>query len=348
MTRNDLNDEIIAKRSYRKIRTDKITKMVFTTISFLIVILIFVTIIYLIYSGLKPFFKTYTIKTVDPSDPNKTVEISGHLSFFKFLTGTRWSNGDFNYSIGWLIVNTLYLTLLSLIISIPLGILTALFITRMSYKPIGKLLSALVTLLSSIPSVIIGVFAMGVILPIIKDSANLFNISTAGGRSILAAIIILAMMSFPIITTMTVTAIKNVDKNLIMSSLALGTSKVQTNFKVVLKASKSTIFASIILGTGRALGEATAIQMVTGALTGPTFLLFENTATITTIMLSGMGEASYGSLNYDARFSAGLFLMIIIILNNLLLNYIMKRIENKEKGITKRKRSYQEILTSKI
>lgn len=342
---SQINEKII-KNSYRKIKIDKITKTIFTIFAIFIVIIIFFTLGYLIYSGLKPFFKTYTIEVNDPSDPLKTIKVSGHLSFFKFINGNRWNNGEFDYSIGWLILNTIYLTILSLLLSVPLGILSALFITKMSNKYIGKILSSIITLLSSIPSVIIGVFAMGVILPGIKNFANLFSISTSGGRSILAAIITLAMISFPIITTMTVTAIKSVDNNLIISSLALGASKVQTNFKVVLKACKSTIFASIILAMGRALGEATAIQMVTGALSGPTFFIFDNTATLTTIMLTGMGEASYGSLNYDARFAAGLFLMLIILLNNLLLNYVMKKIEKKEKGIITK--NYSKILTKRL
>ena len=334
-----------ASEKYKnKVRIDKAVKIIFTGIALLTVLIIFATIIYLVYAGLKPFVKTYTIETINASGEKET--ISGHLSFWKFLTGTRWNSGDFEYSIGWLIVNTIYLTLLSLILSVPLGILTALFITRMSNKYIGKFLSELVTILSAIPSVIIGVFAMGVLLPLIQNMATGMHLSSYGGRSILAAIIVLALMSFPIITTMTVTAIKQVDRSLIMSSLALGATKTQTNFKIVLKAAKSTIFASIILGMGRAIGEATAIQMVTGAITGPTFLLLDNTATITTVMLTGMGEASYGSLNYDARFSAGLFLMIIIILNNFILNAILKRIENKSSGKTPVKdTSYLGILT---
>lgn len=193
----------------------------------------------------------------------------------------------------------------------------------------------MVTVLAGIPSVIIGVFGVGFICPMVRDFGNFFGIQTAGGKSGLSAIIVLALMSLPTITSMSVTALKAVDKKMILASLALGASPTQTNFKIVLTDAQSGIFAGIILGIGRSLGEATAIQMVTGAISGPEFNIFENTATITTVMLKGIGEATIGSLNYEARFSAGLILMLIIITTNVGLNAIRDAIYRKRNGIVK-------------
>lgn len=321
--------EHVEKSYHRKEIIDKIIKDVFLGLAILAVAIVFVTVIYLIYSGIKPFVHTYTV-TVDG------VDYTGHLNLWEFITGTRWTSGEFTYGIGWVIINTVYLTLLSLILSAPLGIFTALFITRIAPKGIGEAINTVVTILAGIPSVIIGVFGMGIILPMVKNIASAFGQSTFGGRSILAAILVLAMMSLPTIASMSVTAIRAVDKKMPMASLALGASKTQTNFKVILTSAQSGIFASIILGMGRAIGEATAIQMVTGATTGPTFGIFDNTATITTVMLTGMGEASVGSLNYDARFAAGLFLMAIILITNLGLNAIRQAIYRKQNGIYKK------------
>lgn len=313
-------DAAIAKKCEVKTTIDKIVKYFFLLLATLSIVIVLITVIYLIYSGIRPFFATY--------------ENGTKLDIGYFFTGTKWENG--NYGVFWIFVNTVYLTLLSLIISAPLGILTGIFITRIAPKTIGNLMNSVINVLAGIPSVIIGVFGVGFICPMVYEWGKAWGIQTAGGKSGISAILVLALMSLPTIVSMSVTAIKAVDKRLILSSLALGASPAQTNFKIVLIDAQSGIFAGVILGMGRAIGEATAIQMVTGATSGPNFNIFSNTATLTTVMLKGIGEARPGSLNYEARFSAGLILILVIISTNVILNAIRDAIYRKRNGIVRK------------
>ena len=141
----------------------------------------------------------------------------------------------------------------------------------------------------------------------------------------LAAALVLAIMIIPTITLLSITAIKAVRDDQINASLALGASPTQTNFKIVLRAAKSGIFSGIILGVGRALGEATAVSMVAGnAGSGPNFNPFGLTRTLTSTMLMGIKETT--GLDYDIRFSVGLVLIVIILLSNALLNFAKKKV----------------------
>jgi phosphate transport system permease protein len=141
----------------------------------------------------------------------------------------------------------------------------------------------------------------------------------------MAVVILLALMILPTITTISITAIKAVSEDLEQASLALGATKTQTNFKVVLSAAKSGIFAGAILGLGRAFGEATAVSMVAGnKLFGPTFNLFDITRTMTSTILAGLKETV--GLDYDIRFTVGIVLMVVILLSNLSINYVKNRI----------------------
>jgi phosphate transport system permease protein len=134
-------------------------------------------------------------------------------------------------------------------------------------------------------------------------------------------------MSIPTLTTVSEVAIRNVNPSLEEASLALGASKTQTHFSVLLPAAKSGIFSAAILAIGRALGEATAISLVAGnALSGPTFSLFNRTATLTTAMLQGMKETT--GLDYDIRFSLGIVLIVVILITNFALNTLKKKVGN--------------------
>lgn len=143
----------------------------------------------------------------------------------------------------------------------------------------------------------------------------------------LASVLVLAIMTIPTITSISEVAIRSVDKKLEEGSLALGASKTQTHFKVVLFAAKSGIFTSAILGIGRALGEATAVSLVAGGRrSGYSFDLLDTTSTLTTIMLEGMKETT--GLDYDIRFSVGIVLIVVIILTNSILNWIKRKVGN--------------------
>lgn len=307
------------KKAKLKTKIDKIVKYIFAFLAFLCSSVVIFIIIFVLIKGIEPFI------VPDGSGLKQ--------DFNLFFINNRWTY-DGQGGMIFLALSTLYTTLLSLIISVPTSIFTALFVVKICPKKLKEILKTAIQILSSIPSVIFGLFGMGVINPIVKNLANLLGTQTFGGNSILSGIIVLAFMSIPTMTLVSITSIEAVDNNLFKASLALGASKEQTNYKIVLKASQSGIFAGIILGIGRALGEATAIQMVIGnGGSGMDFINpFNIYATLTTTMLNGIGEAS--GIGYNVRFSLGIVLMIIIVLTNVLLNYIKDlstRIERKKK-----------------
>lgn len=253
----------------------------------------------------------------------------GRVQLIPFLTGDVWLTGptfqSSLYSVGFIIVMTIYVVFLSLFISFPMGLLTALFIAKIAPKKIAETLRTIVEILASIPSIIYGLFGAGFILKYVYDFSAILGYQSKGGNSVLATVIILALMTIPTITTIAEVSIRSVDKKLIEASLALGASPTQTHFKVVLSAAKSGIFTAAILGVGRALGEATAVSLVAGGRRqGLSFDILDTTATLTTTMLEGMKESQ--GLDYNIRFSVGIVLMAVILLTNFILNSIKKKV----------------------
>lgn len=303
--------------SYKsKKNIDKITQTIFLLITVFCASAIFVIIGIVLFKGIKPFFSDYTVD-------GEVVR----ADFFNFLFGMTWGMNKTDFGIFFIIVNTFYVTILSLIIAVPISVLTALFIVRMAPTWLGKILTTVTELLASIPSIIYGLFGAGIVTVLIRDFANIFNFQTAGGLSTLATVIVLSMMIMPTITTVSVTSLKAVKRDYINGSLALGASPTQTNFKVVLRSAKSGIMSGVILGIGRALGEATAVTMVCGNKTsGPTFSLFDITRTLTSTMLAGLNEST--GLAYDIRFSIAIVLLLLIIVVNVILNQVKKHIGN--------------------
>lgn len=298
----------------KKTQADSIVRGLLFFVTLFSASVIILTIVFIVIQGLKPFIQTYTINGE-----------SYRVDFFSFLIGNQWQNGVSGYGAGYIIINTLYITFLTTLLAGPISVLTALVIVRMSDKWVGGILQAVVEMLAAVPSVIYGMFGMGQVTGWTKSLASLFNVQSAGGLGTLTSVLVLTMMSFPTITMLAISAIRAVNKNLIMGSLALGASVPQTNYKVVLVSARSGIFSGIILGVDRALGEATAVSMVCGnAGSGPSFSLFSTTRTLTSTMLTGMSDAS--GLNYDIRFSAGILLIFIIILVNLFLSLADKRL----------------------
>ncbi len=247
------------------------------------------------------------------------------ISLSKFLTGLTWRPDKQVYGILFIVINTLISAFIAIMLAFPISVLTALYIAKIAPKAISNVLATIIELLAAIPSVVYGVFAVGVIVQAIDKLANLFNYSTFGGRSVLAVGILLAIMILPTMTSLSIVAIKSVKKELVHGSLALGASKTQTNFKIVLPAAKSGIFSGLTLGLARAFGEATAVSMVAGNRSiGPTFNPFNITRTLTSTMLSGLNETT--GLDYDVRYSVGIALLTTIIISNLTINYFKKRV----------------------
>ena len=310
-------ETIIDNRILRKTRGDKIVFSIFLLIGFLCASFIVVIVGFILVKGISPFFIKYN---------DGSTEFS--VNFINFIFGNSWNeNTDLSvaYGVGFVIIDTIYVTLLSLLLAVPLSVFSALFIVRIAPKALSIVINTCIELLASIPSIVYGVFGMGVINPIVNGIANLIGLQTPGGRTALSIVLVLTIMIYPTITMISITAIKSVKKSVIDGSLALGASITETNFKVVLTSAKSGIFAGIIHGVGRALGEATAISLVCSpAGSGPNFNIFDSTRTLTTTMLSGIHETT--GVDYDIRFSVAVVLIIIILATNLLLNQVKKRI----------------------
>jgi phosphate transport system permease protein len=274
--------------------------------------IIVVIITFITYRGVKPFF----------------FYGSENVPIGLFLTGTRWFIAPNLYGVGFILLNTLFITFLAIAFAAPIGILTALFIAKMAPKPLATALEVSIELLSAIPSIVFGVFGRGYITKLVDGLALLFGVQTMGGLSTLSTALVLALMILPTITTLSLVSIKRVHKDMEHGALALGASKTHTYFSITLVAAKSGIFTSIILGVGRALGEATAVSMVAGnRMDGPTFDLFGITRTLTSTMLSNLKE-TFG-LDYDIRFSVGIILILTIFLTNLLLHQIKRKLGDK-------------------
>jgi len=294
---------------------DKLIRFVLLSLTLLSASIIIMIILFVTKEGVKPFITSN--------------DGLGRVDLISFLTGNVWLIGTtFQsnlYSVGFMIVNTLYIAFLALLIAMPLGVLTALYIAKIAPKPIASVLRTVIELLAAIPSVVYGLFGSGVILKFVYELAKVFHIQSKGGNSVLATVLVLALMILPTIAALSEVAIRSINKEMEFASMALGATKTQTNFKVVLISAKSGIFSAAILGIGRALGEATAVSLVAGgAKSGPSIPFFETTSTLTSAMLEGFKETI--GLDYDIRFSVGVVLMVVILLTNLILNIVKRKI----------------------
>jgi phosphate transport system permease protein len=257
----------------------------------------------------------------------------GAVNLWSFLTGDVYLTGDTFYSsqyeIGYLIVSTLYSAVLALLIAFPVGVATALFIAKIAPKWLANILRTVVEILSSIPSIVFGLFGAVLILDQVYLFTESLGFQSRAGLSVLSTVLLLAMMIIPTITAISEVAIRSVDQSIEQGALALGATTTQKNFKVVLGSAKSGIFSSAILGVGRALGEATAVSLVSGSrFSGYSFNIFDTTATLTSKMLEGMKETQ--GVDYSIRFSIGLVLMGVILLTNFGLNFIKRSISRVE------------------
>lgn len=311
---NYIKDKIDIKQITKKNFKDKLTASFYQVVTFFCASIIIFIVIFISAKGLSPFFEHYTIGNKEYS-----------VDLLEFLSGNTWYISPATYGIGFVILNTFYIVFFATLLASPISVLTALFISKIAPKKIARGMESVVELLASIPSIIYGVFGVGVIAVLVNEIASFFGYQSAGGISTLSTILVLTIMIIPSITMLSITSINAVKKDVIDGSLALGASNTQTNFRVVLTSAKSGIFSGIILGVGRALGEATAISMVVGnSGEGPNFNFFETTRTLTSTMLLGFKETS--GLDYDIRFSVGFVLIIIILITNLSLHFLQKKI----------------------
>ena len=241
------------------------------------------------------------------------------IGLFDFLFGDTWQSTATTPSFGILpfILTSVYGTAGAILLGVPVGFLTAVYLAKVASAPIKSAVSSAVSLLAGIPSVVYGLVGMLVLVPGIR---KLFNIPD--GSSLLAAIIVLAIMILPSIINVSITALEAVPKEYEDASLALGATPVETYFKVSVPAAKSGIAAAVVLGVGRAIGEAMAVMMVSGnAPNMPS--LFQSVRFLTTAVASEMSYA--GGLQKQALFSIALVLFLFIMLLNAVLNFFLKR-----------------------
>lgn len=306
--------EINSQRIKNKTIVDKIVKGFFLGITMICSAIIVIIVVFIFIKGISPFIKDYNI--------------GGEMyrvNLFTFLTGDTWFKTPNVYGAGFIVINTIYIVFLAILVAVPVSVLTALFISKIAPKFVGTVIGYVIEILASIPSIIYGIFGLGVITRLVERLSLVFNYQSAGGMSTLSTVLVLAIMIIPTVTMISLTSINAVRNNIIHGSLALGASVTQTNFKVVLTSAKSGIFSGIILGVGRALGEATAVSMVAGnSGSGPIFNLFDTTRTLTSTMLLGLKETS--GLDYDIRFSVGILLIAVILISNILLNLVKRKI----------------------
>lgn len=237
----------------------------------------------------------------------------------KFLFGREWASAAAEAKFGILpfILTSVYGTCGAILIGVPVGFLTAVFLSKMAPKKLRTVMESAVSLLAGIPSVVYGLVGMLVLVPGIR---KLFHVPD--GASLLAAIIVLAIMILPSIIKVSVNALDAVPKEYEDASLALGATPVETWFRVSAPAAKSGIAAAVVLGVGRAIGEAMAVMMVSGnAPNMPS--LFESVRFLTTAVASEMSYAS--GLQRKALFSIALVLYVFIMLINAALNFFLKR-----------------------
>lgn len=241
------------------------------------------------------------------------------IGFVDFIFGKEWAStaSTPKYGILPFILTSVYGTIGALIIGVPIGFLTAVYLSKMAPPKFKAVMEFAISLLAGIPSVVYGLVGMMVLVPFIRKAFNIPD-----GSSLLAAIIVLSIMILPSIIKMSITSLDAVPKEYEDASLALGATPIETYFKVSAKAAKSGIVASIVLGTGRAIGEAMAVMMVAGNAPNMPNSIFESVRFLTTAVSS---EMSYSSgLQREALFSIALVLFVFIMVINAALNVLKK------------------------
>ena len=245
------------------------------------------------------------------------------IGLVQFLFGKVWdptnTTTGAQYGILPFILTSVYGTAGAIVIGVPVGLLTAVFLAKVAPPKLAAVIRTAVQLLAGIPSVVYGLVGMIVLVPAIR---NLFHLSS--GACLLAAMIVLAIMILPSIINVSETALRAVPKEYEEASLALGAAEMETYFRVSLHAARSGVATAVVLGVGRAIGEAMAIIMVAGNVANMPGL-FQSVRFLTTGIISGMSYAPVGSLYQQALFSIGLVLFLFIMLINVFLNVFIKK-----------------------
>ena len=244
-----------------------------------------------------------------------------------FLGGKEWyptAEPEAQLGVLPLILGTIWVSLAAILISLPLGLATAIYLAEIADDRIRRFMKPVIELLAGIPSVVYGFFGLVVIVPLVKQ---LFNLDV--GETALSGSIILAIMALPTIITVSEDAIRNTPRAMKEASLALGASKWQTIYRVVVPYASSGITAAAILGIGRAIGETMAVLMVTGNASVMPHTLLQPVRTIPATIAAELGEAPQGGLHYKALFALGCILFLMTLFINLSVEAVTKRRKKK-------------------
>lgn len=303
---------IVGNRKSKSI-TEKTAQVIFTICAFMAVMAVASITIYMIMKGTPALFE---------------------VGIKEILFGTVWkpSAKDPSFGILYVILTSIVGTVMAILIGVPIGILTAVFLAEVAPKKLAAIVKPAVELLAGIPSVIYGLLGILILNPLMYKLEKIIFAGSethqfTGGSNLISAVLVLAIMILPTVINISESAMKAVPEHLKSASLALGASHIQTIFKVILPAAKSGIISAIVLGVGRAIGEAMAITLVSGSSVNLP-LPFHSVRFLTTAIVSEMGYAS--GTHRNVLFTIGLVLFVFIMIINVTLTKILKSTENKE------------------
>ena len=282
--------------------SDKIATVTFTVLGYLNIVFVAVICLYLLISGIPAIYK---------------------IGFVDFIFGTQWAStaAEPKFGIMPFILTSIYGTIGAIALGLPIGFFCSVYLAKFAPVKIKKFVESTVDLLAGIPSVVFGFIGMLVLVPGIKE---VFGVPD--GSSLLDAILVLSVMILPSIIKVSIGAIEAVPHDYELGSLALGANKVETVYKVVVPAARRGIGVSVVLGVGRAIGEAMAVMMVAGNVDNMPGL-FASVRFLTTAVAS---EMSYSAgLQREALFSIALVLFVFIMVINALLNLVLKKKDSK-------------------
>ena len=292
---------------HAKSAVEKTAKIIFTVCAFFAILAVFSITLYMIINGTPALFQ---------------------VGLGEILFGTVWepTAEDPAFGILFIILTSIIGTALAILIGVPIGVLTAVFLAEVAPKKLASVVNPAVELLAGIPSVIYGLLGIMILNPLMyKLELAIFRDSEThqftGGANLISAVIVLAIMILPTVINISESALKAVPAQYKSASLALGASHIQTIFKVMLPAAKSGIITAIVLGVGRAIGEAMAITLVSGSSVNFP-LPFNSVRFLTTAIVSEMGYAS--GLHRQVLFTIGLVLFVFIMIINVGLTSILK------------------------
>ncbi len=240
----------------------------------------------------------------------------GEIGFLRFLLGTSWKPGQDIYGIFPMIIGSIYVTAGALLTGVPLGLFTAVYMARFCPKPVYKILKPAVELLAGIPSVVYGFLGLKVIVPLVQ------NLTDTSGKGVFTASLLLGLMILPTIVITAESSLRAVPESYYEGALALGDSPERASFRAMIPAAKSGIMAGVILGLGRAMGEAMAVVMVAGNQPTIPSGLFSGVRTLTANIVLEMGYAT--DLHRQALIATGVVLFVFILAINLLFSAVKK------------------------